>query len=115
MGDSIRLRLTQEEVAALAEGSAVESVTQFAGEALTSIVEPVELRFEAHYAVGHITVMVPQHLVKAWAATDEEGLYQDQSVPGGSLQISVEKDFACLHKPESPENAGTFPNPGAKK
>jgi hypothetical protein len=114
MGDAIRLRLTQEEVASLAQGGPVESLTRFAGGALMFVVEPHELNFEAHYAVGQVTIMVPRHLVTEWAESADEGLYQDQPLNAGSLRIAIEKDYACLHKPAGPDNAGAYPNPGAK-
>ena len=111
MGDSIRFRLTQDEVATLAQGGQLESLTRFSGEALAFVLEPNELNFEAHYAVGHVTVLVPRHLAQSWAQSDEEGLYQNQPVGGGTLRIAIEKDYACLHSENKLENAGTFPNP----
>jgi hypothetical protein len=114
MGDSIRLRLTQDEVSSLARGGPIESLTQFPGEALMFALEPSELDFESHHAVGRVTVRAPLHLIQSWAKSGDEGLYQNQPVAGGSLRIAIEKDYACLHKADSPENAGTFANPGAK-
>jgi len=112
-GDSIRLRLTQLEVEALAGGGAIESVTPFCDEALACIIQPSEDVFEARHATGRITVMVPLDQVKAWAASPEVGMYTEQPTAGLVLRVAVEKDYRCIHQPDAPDNAGTFPNPAA--
>jgi hypothetical protein len=112
-GDSLRIRLSQLEVEALAGGGAIESVTPFSDEAFACTVQPSETAFEARHAAGRITVMVPLERAQAWAASSEEGMYAEQPVQGLLLRISVEKDYRCIHKPDSPDNADTFPNPAA--
>ena len=106
-GDSIRLRLTQVEVGVLSQGGPLEAVIPFPGEALACSVQPSDGPLDVHHAAGRITVLMPKHSTLAWAASDDVGLY---SVSGG-LRIAVEKDYTCIHKPDSPDNAGTYPNP----
>ena len=53
-GDSIRLRLTQAEVAALAKGGELEAVIPFVGEALACSVRPFDGPLEARHAAGRI-------------------------------------------------------------
>ena len=106
-GDSIRLRLTQVEVEALAAGGAIESVIPFPGEALACSVQSTNGGFEARHAAGRISVSVPYTEIVKWASSDEEGVYGTAD----TLGIAVEKDYRCIHKPDSPDNAGTYPNP----
>lgn len=105
-GDSVRVRLTQVEVEALAAGGAIESVIPFAGEALACMIQPSDGPLEAHHASGRITIMVPREGTANWAASMDEGMYAT-----GRLRLAIEKDYRCIHKPDSPDNAGTFPNP----
>lgn len=111
-GDSIRLRLTQEEVATLSKGGALESVIPFPGEALACVVQPFDGPLEARHAASRISVLVPQAETARWAVSEEVGMYATSlSGSGGPVRIIVEKDYNCIHKPDSPDNAGTFPNP----
>src|SRR4051794_20638652 len=107
--DSIRLRLTQTEVEALAGGGAIETLIPFTDEAFACMIQPTTGDFEAHHAAGRLTVMVPLDRTKAWAESSEEGFYGEQALAGGArvLRIAVEKDYRCIHKPDSPDNAGT--------
>ena len=106
-GDSIRLRLTQVEVQAIAAGGTIESVIPFPGEALACTVQPsTGPLLEARHQGGRITILVPPRDAAHWAASEDEGLYST-----GVLRIALEKDYRCIHKPDSPDNAGTFPNP----
>ena len=107
-GDSIRVRLTQVEVEALAAGGAIESVIPFPSEALTCYVQPIDGPLEARHAAGRISILVPLAETIRWAASRDEGMYGSS---GETLRIAVEKDYNCIHKPDSPDNAGTFPNP----
>ena len=108
-GDSIRLRLTQLEVETLAAGGDVESVTPFPDEAFTCTIQPSNGPLSVHHAGGRLTVLVPRIRTAEWAASSDEGMYGEQVL----LRIAVEKDYRCIHQPESPANAGTFPNPAA--
>ena len=66
--DSVRVRLTQVEVEALAAGGAIESVTPFPGEALACTVQASAADlFRAHHAAGRISILVPKALTAEWA------------------------------------------------
>lgn len=106
-GDSIRLRLTQAEVEILSKGGALEAVVPFSGEALACSVQPSDGPLDAHHSTGRITVLLPAGATAAWAASTDVGMYATT----GALRIAVEKDYNCIHKPDSPDNAGTYPNP----
>ena len=107
-GDSIRLRLTQVEVETLSKGGVIESVIPFPGEAMACAVQPSEGPLEVRHSAGRIMVSMPStEETRRWASSEEEGLYGSV----GPLRIAIEKDYNCIHKPDSPDNAGTFPNP----
>ena len=106
-GDSIRLRLTQAEVEILANGGELEAVFPFPGEALGCSVQPSDGPLDAHHAAGRITILVPFPATSAWAASTDVGMYATTT----ALSIAVEKDYTCIHKPDSPDNVGTYPNP----
>lgn len=112
-GNSIRLRLTQGEVAALAsEGKVVEAVEfgdesapRFAYELRASAeIESVRAAFDG----GKISVFVPQTQAETWAANNETGVY---SAPGAKIKIAVEKDFACLAPRDGEDESDNFPHP----
>lgn len=114
-GPSLRLRLSQAEVAGLAAGTAAECSTPMAGGALHCVVMPDSRApsIEAALEGGFIRVSIPAASIGGWADSDVEGMYADQPVgtSGGVLKIAIEKDYACLHK--TSENEGAFPNPAA--
>ncbi|HEY8509797.1 MAG TPA: hypothetical protein VIL32_15650 [Steroidobacteraceae bacterium] len=113
-GDSLRLRLTQGEVAALAEHGVVEDQVRFGpGVALAYRVTcdaNIE-RMIAAYGPGGIDVRVPEPLARNWCATEEVTLSDSQEAGDISLRIVVEKDFACLSPREGEDESDNFPHP----
>jgi hypothetical protein len=58
-----------------------------------------------------IIVQVPSDELMKWASTDQVGIEGRQQADNEtSLQILIEKDFACIDGNDE-ENADTFPNP----
>ena len=106
--DTLRLRLSQTEVARLKETGRIESSLNFApGQTLGYSIEtrpsgPVSASFEQ----GRIRVLVPSGETRQWIDSDQTGIEGG----GAGVQILIEKDFQCLHKP-TPEDADAFPNP----
>lgn len=99
-GDSIRLRLTRSEVAAMvSEGRVAESVHFAPGSVLTyvlarsSTATEVAVTFDGKEA----RVGVAPSVVDAWAKGDEVGFERSVDVgEGRSLRVLVEKDWKCL-------------------
>lgn len=109
-GDSLRLRLSQSEVATFAERGALEDTTTFGpGVALTFAMAFGDA-FGATLNGARIVVSVPAAAARAWATNEEVGLETAQSNGDGTLKILVEKDFACL-TPRGAEDADAFPHP----
>lgn len=115
--NTIRLRLTQGEVARIAEGQSVEEhlyVGPTEADALGTELRPspsiegIGARFEGRTLV----VELPRGLATAWARGDEVGLRAEVPAPGGrTLGILIEKDFACLTRRAAEEDEDAFPNP----
>jgi hypothetical protein len=115
-GNTLRLRLTRDEVDAIASGAAVEETIQFAPDSrLTYGIEAGDdvLVPSARLAGSRIIVTLPRRLARDWATSDHVGI--TARVPNGTpdeLTLLIEKDFACLHRAH--EEPGAFPNPAAR-
>ena len=119
--NSIRFRLLRTEVQMLAEEGRIESHT------LLSLSNPAgrlsySIEHGAHYkevAVQQdglvIRLTAPTEDIVAWAEDNSAvGLYTEQAVYGGkTLQITIEKDFACIDRSDA-DNVDTFDNPNTK-
>ena len=111
-GDSIRLRLTQGEVAALAEGGIVEESTGFGEARFSYAITFGGASLAAKLAGPRIEVSLPADVGRAWAAGDTVGIEGVQPAgEGRTLRILVEKDFACLTTRPHEDDADAFPNP----
>lgn len=113
-GNSVRIRLTQSEVARVGEGKAVEQSTAFASGAV--LVSQVRVssrreRVSAIFAEGRIAIVLPVEQARQWATSDEVGIEAIQNAGDGqALRILVEKDFECLHS-AAEGDSDAFPNP----
>ena len=97
-GDSIRLRLTRSEVAALADGGRISDQTRFpAGAALGyCVVAEAAVPFvAAGFDGGVVTIRIPLESARAWAGSEEVTIRAELPVDGGTLVLLVEKDFPC--------------------
>lgn len=113
-GNSIRLRLTQREVAELATKGRVEESVAFApGERLAyALVCGDAPALRARCVQGSIEVSIPSSLAKDWAAGEQLGLEAEQPIgPGETLRILVEKDLACIRPRTGEDDTDAYPNP----
>ena len=107
--NSIRLRLTQSEVAQLRDIGAVEEYVEFApGHRLTYRIasNSEQPSVTAEYRDGHISLTVPKMMVSDWAGSAQVGMEST-----GALRLLIEKDFSCLEPSDPEDNFDTFPNP----
>ena len=114
-GNSLRLRLAPSEMARLLESGRVEETIRFGpGPAarLTYAIEhtPQVEAITVRHVPGDVTVLISSAAVRQWAAGAEVGLYGEALIDHETLELAVEKDFACLDKSDA-GNADTFPNP----
>ncbi len=105
---SLRLRLSQAEVARLQDTGKVEDAIVFSpGKELLYAIESAEAKaVTATLDDAKIRVILPSAVAKEWAESDQTGI----EASTGTLRLLIEKDFQCLHRePEPGENP--FPNP----
>ena len=74
-----------------------------------SLPSPVTVR----YGSREVTVILSKHRARIWGAQSEVGVYTTLDMgSAGSLEVVVEKDFACLDRSDE-DNSDSFANPHA--
>lgn len=115
--NSIRLRLTQTEVARVHQDGLVQGSVSFGGDdrfdyllrSVAGMAAP-----EASICSNVLTVSIPESNLAQWANSDEVSISATQTLAGdGQLHILVEKDFACLAPREGEDESDMYPNPDA--
>ena len=113
-GNSLRLRLTRPEVIHLRHRGQIESSVSFApgceltyGLKSSAGIGAIAAGFDGR----SIVVTVPTAVMNEWAEGDRVSLEGPSSA---GVQLLIEKDFQCLHKPDylDPE---AYPNPLAAR
>jgi hypothetical protein len=119
LNNSVRLRLTRKEVdEAVTRGIVRGSVSFPGGATFRYVLEgtPGSTNSTATFSDGDLTIRMPQRDVQSWASSDEVSLVAQQPLDDGqSLDILVEKDFACLAPRENEDESDMFPHPQAGK
>ena len=98
-GNALRLRLTQKEVACLHDCGFVECAIRFGqGRTLSYSVArlPDAAEISVNYDGDSIRVVFPCSVATAWAESSQVSIVGSRHL---SVQVLVEKDFQCLHKP----------------
>lgn len=114
-GNSIRLRLTQSEVATFAQTGYLEEHTVFANTTLTYALAKTATvqELSATMEGTTITVQVPIATAQNWTDTTEVGFQNQYAFADGhSLFLLVEKDFVCLDNTFE-DQSDNYPNPNA--
>jgi hypothetical protein len=96
-GNSLRLRLTQKEVAHLRDCGRVESLIEFSpGQRLVYLLEGSfhAKALSAAFNGRAIRVTVPVQVMAEWAESDQVSM---EATSSEGLQLLIEKDFQCLH------------------
>jgi len=112
-GNSVRLRLNQQEVAQFSKMGFYEDTIQFGSGARLSY--SIEASFQltspqVAFKNGSIQIKIPNSLGMEWATTDQVGISAEQTIENDkSLSILIEKDFKCIHSDEHEPHA--YPNP----
>lgn len=115
-GDSVRFRVRRSEVARLIDFGRVEETVYFTPSDDVSLVyalreDPTLTRPTLLYRSGEVVIALPTKTASEWAGSDQVGIYAAIDLgPRGTLNLIVEKDFACLDLDDT-DNADTFPNP----
>lgn len=116
LDDSIRLRLSRDEVIAADEQGVVEGQTRFPdGSVFTFALETLEngSNASASFASDRLVVKLPAPKIAAWAKDDTAvSLHGELALPrGGPLKLLVEKDFRCVAPRDDEDQSNLFQNP----
>jgi Family of unknown function (DUF7009) len=116
LDDSIRLRLSRDEVIAAHEHGIVEGQTRFPdGSVFTFALEALKnsSNASASYASDRLVVKLPALTISAWARDDTAvSLHDELTLPlGGQLKLLVEKDFRCVSPRGDEDQSNLFQNP----
>src|SRR5271170_148185 len=105
---SLRLRLSQSEIARFDETGRVEDSIEFSpgSELLYAIEAGASPSITATFDDRNIRVVVPALIAKKWIESDQTGI----EASSGTLKLLIEKDFQCLHREPEP-GEDSFPNP----
>ena len=115
--NSVRLRLTQGDVARFNDSGRVEEAIEFGIEphqrfvyALETVAKTEMMR--ATIENNRITIFVPKAQADEWANTARVEMEAEQGIGGGkTLRLLIEKDFACLEPRAGETDADTFSHP----
>lgn len=115
-GNSLRLRVLRSEVAALMAGRCLEETIHFAQEANASFTYALRSdrsvnRPTVQYTEHRVAILIPVDQARTWGATDQVGIAENIGLGElGTLELLIEKDFACLDRNEE-DNRDAFENP----
>lgn len=120
-GNSVRVRLTQSEVAEFAENGKFEDRTEFGVEpaqylSYAVIAESGAEEISANFENGRISIIIPQIIAENWSQTEQTAVSAEQNLPSGkTLRILIEKDFACLTPRPEEDESDNYPHPKSEK
>jgi hypothetical protein len=117
-GHSLRLRVSRSELARFQARGRIEETIHFTEApeakltyALESALQPSPVR--VRYGLNEVTVILSKDQARIWGAESAVGVYDTVDIgAAGSLDIIVEKDFACVDGNDE-KDSDTFPNPQA--
>ena len=113
-GNTLRLRVSKSELAAVLERGAVQDAIRFGPRARLKyrLEVAADGRFGAEFAGDSITVRAPRAAVAKWGRDEEVSMRGKQRIGrGATLAILVEKDFECLKPRAGDEATDLFVNP----
>lgn len=118
-GNSLRLRITRPELDQLIGEGRIEENISFAADDQSRLTYSLEHTATAsaptvRYAPPALEVRIPTAQAQKWALGEDVGIGATIELgPRGSLDLLIEKDFACMHGSED-ENRDAFANPNAE-
>lgn len=117
-GNSVRYRLTQNEVKTLGETGFLSEETCFGPGEAQKFVYTLQTKdnitgLQATFDGRKITLFIPSAAATSWYGEERVGFENELEVaPGISLHLLLEKDFACLDNSHE-DQSDNFPNPKA--
>ena len=114
-GNSIRIRVSQTELASIAADGSVEEAIQFgpAQRLVYGLTVAEQGPARVIYDSNRVVIQLPRQAVNQWLDPAEVSIHDQQDIGDGEcLRILVEKDFTCLAPREGEDDSDLFPNPG---
>ena len=113
-GNTIRFRLTKQEVSDFASHGELRGKVEFgSSELVYQLIRYQQKDFSVSFVRGVISVNIPESTVNAWANSEQVGFEGEVTYPNGqNLSLLVEKDFQCLI-PRKEDESDFFDNPKA--
>jgi hypothetical protein len=115
-GNALRLRLTQGEIRALADTGQVQERTAFpgGGQLIYRLRSDKKITdISVSYSGNIIEFRVPSALAQRWCGTDLVTLSAAPQAGADSVQLILEKDYACLVPRAGEDESDQFPHPRA--
>ena len=113
-GNSIRLRLTRNEVESFSKTGLFSDMINFPGSSsLTYCLEATDQKqMSVEFVDRVIKVSVPRETANDWTQTESVGFSGDVELSNGeTLKFLVEKDFACLKPRVGEDESDAYPHP----
>ncbi len=113
--NSIRLRLLQSEVEQLRQNGTVSEKIRFNEQqtlTYTLVVSATATEISSRFENREIIIEIPMGAALEWTTTDLIGLENKQKINENlTLEITLEKDFACLDRPFDADIRDAVPRP----
>ena len=116
-GNSLRLRLLQSEVKRLEAAGTITEVTRFGIRTDQTLKYSIAVsdgvdELSVEFSDNQILVLLPETDVLEWCRSNEDGIENNIEIDGETtLNVLIEKDFACVGRPDDPDRADAFPHP----
>ena len=116
-GNSIRLRLLQSEVKRLEASGTITEETRFGIRTDQTLKYSIAVsdgvdELSVEFSDNQILVLLPETEALEWCRGNEVGLENDIEVDGETtLNVLIEKDFACVGRPDDPDREDAYPHP----
>jgi len=118
-GNSLRLRVTRPEIERLMNEGRIDETVSFAPDDRSRLTYSLEQTTTTavptvRFVPPSLEVCIPAAQAQKWAFGEDVGINATIDLgPKGSLDLLLEKDFACIQGSEE-ENRDAFPNPNAE-
>src|ERR1700730_1588414 len=115
-GNSLRVRVTRSELMKLIDTGHIEERIYVSSNEQSRLTYALEHEFGLNsptirYQSPEVVIVLPKKEAATWAESNQVGIYASVDLgPHGTLDLIVEKDFACLDLSDA-DNLDTFPNP----
>ena len=115
--NTLRLRLNQKEVEALAAGEVLREKIDFPGSTALSytLITAPSGDAQATFDNNSVHITAPRVPLMNWVSSDEVGIYFTLQTGEKPLKISIEKDLACIDGPEEERYPHAFPRELSEK